>query len=94
MRSIRRETRLLSQPLRPRRKAARISASADFERCDGGRPGVQRFQRVDQHDLAVEAGEMVAEEGPDHRRLIALVAARHHRGERARWHLVVGEVEG
>ena len=31
---------------------------------DRGRSGVQRGQRVDQHDLPVEAGEMVAEERP------------------------------
>ena len=49
-----------------------------------GRAGVERGERVDQHDLPVEPGEMIAKERPHDMRLIGLVAARHHRGERAR----------
>ncbi len=48
------------------------------------RAGVQRGQRVDQHDLAIEPGEMVAEERLDHVGLVGLVAALHHRRHRAR----------
>ncbi len=46
--------------------------------------GIQRGQRVDQHDLAVEPGEMIAEERAHHMRLIGLVAALHHRRHGAR----------
>ena len=48
-----------------------------------GGTGVERRKGVDQHDLPVEPGEMVAKERPHHMRLIGLVAARHHRRERA-----------
>ena len=40
--------------------------------------GVDGGQRVDQHDLPVEAGEVVAEERLHHVRLVALEAARQH----------------
>ena len=84
MRSIRRETRPLSQLVRPRRKAARIVGQRRLEIGDRRRAGVERLERVDQDDLPVEAGEMIAEERPHHGGLIGLVAPRHHRGERAR----------
>ena len=48
------------------------------------RPGIQRRQRVDQHDLPVEPGEMIAEERAHHMRLVGLVAPLHHRRDRAR----------
>ena len=48
------------------------------------RPGIQGGQRVDQHDLAVEPGEMIAEERPHHMRLVSLVAPLHHRRHGAR----------
>ena len=47
------------------------------------RSGIERGQRVHQHDLPVEPGEMVAEERFDHMALVGLVAALHHRGQRA-----------
>ena len=34
-----------------------------FQIGDGDRPGIERGRGIDQHDLAVEAGEVVAEEG-------------------------------
>ena len=48
-----------------------------------GRPGIQRRQHVDQHDLPVEPGEMIAEERLHDMRLVGLVAPLHHGGERA-----------
>ena len=54
-----------------------------LEIAERGRAGVERGERVDQHDLPIEPGEMIAKERPDDMRLIGLVAARHHRGERA-----------
>ena len=83
MRSIRRVTRPLSQLVRPRRKEERIAASAVSRSATAALPGIERGERVDQHDLAVEAGEVIAEERPHDHRLIGLVAARHHAGERA-----------
>ena len=70
------------------RGAAGAEGAHDFgervlEIGERGRAGVQRRQRVDQHDLPVEPGEMIAEERPHHMRLIGLVAALHHRRERA-----------
>ena len=64
-----------------------------LERGDRFRAGVERLQRVDQDDLPVEAGEVLAEEGPHHRGLIGLVAAGHHRGERAVRDRAVAEIE-
>ncbi len=54
------------------------------------RAGIERGQHVDQHDLAVEPGEMIAEERPHHARDIGVVAARHHGVQRARLRLRVG----
>ncbi len=42
---------------------------------------VERAEHVDEHDLPVEAAEVIAEERAHDVRLIALEAARHHRGE-------------
>ena len=55
-----------------------------FEVAQRGRAGIERRQRVDEHDLPVEPGEMVAKERPHHMRLIGLVAPLHHRRQRAR----------
>ena len=46
------------------------------------RPGIQRREHVDQHDLPVEPREVIAEERLHHMRLIRLVAPLHHGGER------------
>ncbi len=64
-----------SQPARPSRKAERISASAVSSAATASRPAFSASQHVDQHDLAIEPGEVIAEERPDHGRLIGLVAA-------------------
>ena len=50
---------------------------------DRGAAAVQRGQQIDQHDLPVESGEMIAEERPHHMRFVRLVAPFHHREERA-----------
>ena len=68
---------------RPARNARSTSASAFSRSRERGGAGVQRGQRVDQHDLPVEPGEMIAEERPHDMRLIGLVAPLHHRRERA-----------
>ena len=44
---------------------------------------MDRAENVDEHDLAVDPGEMIAEERFDHARLVGLVAAREFAGERA-----------
>ena len=49
-----------------------------FEVGDGGRAGVEGREGVDENDLPVEAGEVIAEEGANDRRFVRLVAARHH----------------
>ena len=49
---------------------------------DGVAALVERPEHVDEHDLPVEAAEVVAEERPHDVRLIALEAPRHHGGER------------
>ena len=55
--------------LAPVRKQARIVGQRRLRgRCTACGPGVERGERVDQHDLAVEAGEVVAEERPHHDR--------------------------
>jgi len=46
---------------------------------------VQRREHIDEHDLAVEAGEVIAEERPHHIALVGLVAPRHQRPQRAAW---------
>ena len=57
------------------------------KRC---RAGIERRQRVDEHDLPVEPGEMLAEERHHHDPLIGLEALRHQPGERARHRLDTG----
>src|SRR5262245_61108496 len=46
-------------------------------------PGVDGGERVDEHDLPVEPGEVVAEERLHHVRLVALEAAGEHGAETA-----------
>ena len=43
------------------------------------RPGVERGEQIDQHDLAVKPREMLAEERPHHDVAIGIVAPAHHR---------------
>ena len=52
--------------------------------------GVERGERIDQHDLAIEPGKMIAEERPHHDVLVGLVAPHHHRPQRALRRLAVG----
>ena len=47
------------------------------------RSGIERRQRIDQHDLAIEPREMIAEERPHHDVLVGLVAPDHHRPQRS-----------
>ena len=51
----------------------------------GGGPGIERGERIDQHDLPVEPGEMAIEEGLHDGGDIGLVAPLHQRAERASW---------
>ena len=46
--------------------------------------GIERLHGVDQHDLAVEPGDVLAEERLYDMRLVGLVAALHHRLQRSR----------
>ncbi|MNY06081.1 hypothetical protein D3C86_1388230 [compost metagenome] len=57
----------------------------------GFRPAIDGLQRVDQDDLPVEAGKMLAEEGFDNDRLISVVAPFHHGAQRALGRFLVGE---
>ena len=45
--------------------------------------GIERPERVDQHDLPVETSKVVAKERPRHIGLVGLVAPLHHRRQRA-----------
>ena len=69
MRSIRRETRR-AEPAPSARagRQPRMSASAASRSATASGPPFSASQRVDQHDLAVEPGEMVAEERAGPRR--------------------------
>ena len=69
---------------RPGRKQARISVSARSRSATAGGTGIDRLHGVDEHDLAVEPGDVLAEERFDHMRLVGLVAPLHHGGKRAR----------
>ena len=60
------------------------SASARSRSRSAAGPEFSARERVDQHDLPVEPAEMIAEERPHDMGLVGLVAARHHRAERAR----------
>ena len=68
---------------RPGRKAARISVSGAFEIGHGAGAGIQRLHGIDQHDLAVEPGDVFAEERLHDMRLVGLVAPLHHGVQRA-----------
>ena len=47
------------------------------------RAAVERAEHVDEHDLPVEPAEVIAKERPHDMLHVAVVAARHHGGERA-----------
>src|SRR5690606_27227618 len=68
---------------------ARPETAEDLRQCplqvgNGGGAGVECLHGVDKHDLAVETGDVLAEEGLYHMRLVRLKASFHHRMERAR----------
>ena len=69
---------------RPGRKQARISAIAARRSSTARGPVVDRAERVDQHHLPVEPGEVVAEERLDHHALVGLEALLEGAPERAR----------
>ena len=54
-----------------------------FEIVQRFRPGIERGERIDQHDLPVEPGKMVAEERAHHDVLVGFIAPPHHRPQRA-----------
>ena len=53
-----------------------------FEVEHGVRPGIERRQRIDQHDLAIEPREVLAEKRPYNELAISVVASSHHRPQR------------
>ena len=53
-----------------------------FEVVQRFRSGVEGRERIDQHDLAIEPGEMIAEERTHHDVFVSLVAPSHHRPQR------------
>ena len=61
---------------RPTRKQSRIAASAPCRSRTACGPPSSAASSIDQHDLPVEPGEMVAEERPHHDVAIGLVAPR------------------
>ncbi len=60
-----------------------------FEIVQRLRSGVERGERIRQHDLAIKPGKMVAEERAHHDILVGLVAAHHHRPQRSLRRLAV-----
>ena len=77
---MRREKRSANEAAAPGRKQARISASARSRSASAAGAGIERLQRVDQHDLPVEPRDVLAEERLHHMRLVGLVAPLHHGG--------------
>ena len=74
---------MAEQRAAPDPEAIENSRQRGFEVVQRFRAGVERRQRIDQNDLAVEPREMIAEERPNHHVLIGLVAPDHHRPQRA-----------
>ena len=79
MRSMRGANRLDQSVFAPGAEAFEDLGHGALEVGDSFRPAVQRGQHVDQHDLPVEPGEMIAEERPHDMRFVGLVAPLHHR---------------
>ena len=78
-----RRVRMEREPARPAgAEGGEHVGERRFEVAQRRRPGIQRGQHVDQDDLPVEPGEMVAEERLHDMRLVGLVAPLHHGGER------------
>ncbi len=65
-------------------KGVQHFAERVFEIAHRADAGVERRENVDEHNLAIETSEMIAEERPHHMAAIGIVAARHHAGERLR----------
>ena len=68
---------------RPTSKAVVDRAQRGLQVVQRVRPGIERGQRIDQHDLPVEPRKMIAEERPHQRGHVGVVAPLHHRPERA-----------
>jgi len=69
-------------------RASSAEGAHDFgqrilEILDRSGAGIECGERVDEHDLPIEPGEMIAKEWPRYVGLIGLVTARHHGRERA-----------
>ena len=60
-----------------------------FEVMQGIGAGVEGGERVDQHDLAIEPCEVIAEERAHDDALVGFEASPHHRPQRARGRLAV-----
>ena len=54
-----------------------------FEIRERGGPSVESRQGIDEHDLSVEPGKMIAKERTNHDRLIGLEPSLHHGPQRA-----------
>ena len=77
-RSMRRGRTADSQVLAPGPEAPEDRLHAALQIGQRAGAGVDGGERIDEHDLPVEAGEVVAEERLHHVRLVALEAARQH----------------
>ena len=64
-------------------EAIENSGKRGFEIVQRFRSGVERRERIDQHDLAIQPREMIAEERAHHHVLVGLVAPHHHRPQRS-----------
>ena len=83
--SIRGRNRVESRFDRPGAKGEQHVRHGVLQVSDRGRPGIQRRKGIDEHDLPIEPGEVIAKERLHHMGFIRLVAPFHHRGERSRF---------
>ena len=86
----REQQNLDARPEQPREQAARAVAEAAqhgrerrLDVVEAGPAAIEGAEQVDQHDLAIEAAEVVAIEAAHHGVAIALVALGHERGQAA-----------
>ncbi len=80
---MRRDRMRDSQVLAPGLKQASTAVRVRSRSASGGAAGIDGGERVDQHDLPVEPGEVVAEERLHDVRLVALETARQQSAEAA-----------
>ena len=64
-------------------EAIQNAGKGGFEIVQCFRPGVEGRERIDQHDLPIEPGDVIAKKRPHHDVLVGLVAPLHHRPQRA-----------